>query len=513
MNIAGMRTLRDLLEERVALYGDSTFLIFEDTFGATEEWSYRAFDDHVNQLANGLLNAEIGFEHRVVVHLPNCPEFLLAWFALAKIGAVMVPTNTAGTSREIAHILREADAAAVITEPRFTPVLDEAVAAAGCAPRRLLARAAKAPAGWSLLDGLREGEPKTLAEVPLSPDDLAEIIYTSGTTADPKGVMLTHAHVLWTGEQTALIARLVPGERSLTAMPCFHANAQSVSVMATMTAGATLVLLETYSARIFWRQVQSHQANVVSIISAHLRTIAAQPPQEDDAEHALRMCVYALNCTDEEKAEFEARFNVSLMNAYGLTEALTIVSVAPFAGDRRWPSVGLPAIGREIRLVGESGADVQQGEIGELWVRGDPGRTIMKGYYLNPGATEEALNEGWLRTGDYFRADRDGYLYFFDRRKDVIKRGGENISASEVEAVLLGHPDVIEAAVIGIPDPVKDETVKAFIVLRQDTSVTDDDLITYCAERLGKFKVPQEIERRQDLPKTAIGKIEKKRLR
>ncbi len=192
---------------------------------------------------------------------------------------------------------------------------------------------------------------------------------------------------------------------------------------------------------------------------------------------------------------------------------LTIVAVAPLAGDRRWPSVGLPAIGREIRLVDEFGCDVQQDEIGELWVRGDPGRTIMKGYYRNRAATAEALNGEWLRTGDYFRADTDGYLYFFDRRKDVIKRGGENISASEVEAVLLGHPDVLEAAVIGVPDPVKDETVKAFIVAGPGASVTEEDLIAYCADRLGKFKVPQAIEFRAELPKTAIGKIEKKRLR
>lgn len=513
MDLIGDRTLRDLLEERAALYADREFLVYEDRDGRIERYTYREFDARVNQVANGLLAEGIGRDEKVVVHLPNSPAFLLTWFALAKIGAVMVPTNTANTAAEMEYVLTFSDATTVVTEAPFLPMFGEVLPKCPGIRRVFLARTDRARPGTRLWDGLWPGRSTALAPVTIPNESTLEILFTSGTTAQPKGVMLTHANCLWSGERAAKQVRLAPGERSLTALPLFHVNAQSISVLSTLTVGATLIVLEMYSATKFWEQVRRHRANMTSLVPALMRTIHAQAPRPDDRDHALRVVFYAINCTDKEKADFESRFGVQFLNGYGLTEAMTIVTMAPIDGNRKWPSIGLPALDRDVRIVDEQDRERPRGEIGELVVRGVPGRTIMKGYYKNPEATAATVRDGWLHTGDNASMDAAGYVYFFDRKKDVIKRGAENVSASEVEKVLMEHPAVLECAVIGVVDPIKDEAVKAFVVARPDTKLTVDEILAHCAGRLAKFKVPSFVELREALPKTSIGKIEKKVLR
>ena len=513
MDLIGNRTLRNLLEERVALHADRNFLVFEDRAGAIERYTYREFDARVNQLANGLLAQGIARDEKAVVHLPNSPAFLLTWFALAKIGAVMVPTNTANTAAEMEYLLASSDATTVVTEPAFLEMFAKVLPRAPKVSRVFLARTDSAPPGTRLWDELWHGQPTTLAPIKFSNESTVEILFTSGTTAQPKGVMLTHANCLWSGERASKQIRLAPGERTLTALPLFHVNAQSLSVLSALTAGATLVLLELYSATKFWEQVRLHRANMISLVPALMRTIAAQPPRPDDRDHALRVVFYAINCTDKEKSDFEERFAVRLLNGYGLSEAMTIVCMAPLDGEHRWPSIGLPALDRQIRIVDDHGQELPFGEVGELVVHGVPGRNIMKGYYKNPEATAATVTDGWLHTGDNAFMDEAGYVYFFDRKKDVIKRGGENVSASEVERAILEHPGVLECAVIGVPDAIKDEAVKAFVVARPGVQLTGNDIVNHCAGRLAKFKVPQLVEIREALPKTSIGKIEKKLLR
>ena len=509
----GTRCLRDLLEERVALYGDREFLLFEDREGRIERYTYREFDARVNQVANGLLAEGIGRDEKVVVHLPNSPAFLLTWFALAKIGAVMVPTNTANTASEMEYVANFSDATTVVTEAAFVEMFDKTLPRCPRIRRVFLARTDRALPGTRLWDELWRKSPTTLAPIPVHNEETVQILFTSGTTAQPKGVMLTHANCLWSGERAAKQVRLAPGERNLTALPCFHVNAQSISILSTLTAGATLILLEMYSATKFWEQVRRHRANMLSIVPALMRTIAAQPPRPDDRDHALRVVFYAINCTDKEKADFEARFGVQFLNGYGLSEAMTIVTMAPIDGNRKWPSIGLPALDRQIKIVDDDDVELPRSQIGELIVRGVPGRTIMKGYYKNPEATAATVKDGWLRTGDNAWMDEAGYLYFFDRKKDVIKRGAENVSASEVEKTLMEHAGILECAVIGVPDPIKDEAVKAFVVPRPGVRLTVDEVLAHCAGRLAKFKIPQFVELREALPKTSIGKIEKKILR
>lgn len=511
-DLVGDRTLGDLLEERVALYGEREFLVFEDRDGGIERYSYREFNARVNQLANGFLSDGIVQGDKVVVHLPNSPAFLITWFALAKIGAVMVPTNTANSAPEMEYVLTFSDATTLITELSFMGVFSQALPKCPDVRRVFVCRTDTAPPGTRLWDDLWRGQKAELAPIKLHNETTVTIIFTSGTTAQPKGVMLTHANCLWSGERVSKHTRLAPGERNLTALPCFHVNAQSISVLSTLTVGGTLILLEMYSATRFWEQVRRHRANITSLVPALMRTIYAQPPQPDDRHHSLRVVFYAINCTDKEKTDFEERFGVTFMNGYGLSEAMTIVTLAPIDGNRKWPSIGLPAMDRQVKIVDEAGQEVPRGKVGELIVRGVPGRTIMKGYYKNPEATAATVKNGWMHTGDNAWQDEAGYIYFFDRKKDVIKRGAENVSSSEVEKALMEHPAILECAVIGVPDPIKDEAVKAFVVARADSNLTIEQIVAHCAQRLAKFKVPQIIEMRDSLPKTSIGKIEKKTL-
>jgi crotonobetaine/carnitine-CoA ligase len=515
MDLIGDRTLRDLLEEKRDLCARQTFLVFEARDGHIESYTYEEFDALVNRLANGLGKAGIGPGDRVVVHLPNGVPAVASWFTLAKMGAVVVPSNMANTATEMEYLLEFTEAVALIAEGGAYGALEPAVPKTSRVRRIVVAGVGAGPPPSGTLEwrSLWEGQPETLGPTRLDSETVAEILFTSGTTSRPKGVMITHGNCLWAGERASKQIRQTPAERSLTPFPWFHANAQVNTILPTLTVGGTVVLLERYSATRFWGQVQRHGAHVLSLAPMMLRTILAQAPQSSDPEHRVRVTMYSINCTDADKEQFEGRFGIELLNGYGLTEAIGNAIRVPIDGKRRWPSVGLPTLEREARIVDADGREVARGQVGELILRGVPGRTLMKGYYKDEQATAEALRDGWLFTGDHVRMDEAGYLYFVDRKKDMIKRAGENVSATEVELVIMEHPGVLECAVIGVPDPIRDEAVKAFVVTRPGAAVTVEELLRHCEGRLAKFKCPQSVELVDSLPKTAIGKVDKKTLR
>ncbi|MDE0195329.1 MAG: AMP-binding protein [bacterium] len=499
----GDRTLRDLLDERAARRPDHPFLVFEDAAGTVREYGYADFSAAVDAAAAGLSDLGVVPGSKVTLHLRNCPEFLFAWFGLATIGGVAVPSNVANTADELRYVLDYSDSEMLITEPLL---LETARAAAGgiAAVRHVLRT--DEPERWMPAGG----EPP---RPPLGSEDAVEILFTSGTTSRPKGVVLTHANCLWSGERVVAAMTLGDDARCLTSLPTFHVNAQSVTVLSALTAAGTCILLQEFSASRFWGQMRAHRATQTSLVAMQLRTLLAQPPADTDADHSLERVFYAINVTDDEKKRFEERFAVELINGYGLSEAMTLVTMAPVFGDKRWPSIGLPLYDREVRILGDGGTVLPAGEIGEIAVSGVPGRTLFKEYYKDPDATAAALVDGWLHTGDNGWLDEDGYVFFLDRKKDVIKRAGENISASEVERVLVEHPAIEEVAVIGVPDPIRDEAVKAFVVLAEGENTTAEDIAAFCTTRLAGFKVPTVYEFRESLPKTSVGKIEKKALR
>jgi crotonobetaine/carnitine-CoA ligase len=510
MDIAGERGLCDLLRERVRINGEATFCIFESSSGEVQSFSYAEFDLMASKVAGGFL--ELGIKHGdpVIVQLPNSVEFLLSWFGLAAIGAVMVPIHTGQTLREIEYVARKSRAVAAVTRLELVSVFQSAVAEQ-IAPQRIVVVGAEG-GKHTCFESVRSALPH-FTEGSVKSDDLLQIVFTSGTTAEPKGVLLTHANAIRSGEQIARSLYLTPDDRALTSLPLFHVNAQSSTLLAALSVGASCVFLEQYSASRFIDQLVAHKATVTSLVATLVRTLLLQPAKPSDCVHGVTRVFYAINVTDSERDEFERRFGMRLLNGYGLSEAYTAVTIAPLFGEGRWPSVGRPLVDREIMIADEHGKPVATGVIGEIAVRGVPGRQIFAGYLDDENATVAALRGDWLFTGDSGFLDNDGYMFFVDRKKDMIKRSGENVSAAEVERTLLEHPEVLEAAVIGVPDSIRDEAILAFVVLGKNSSSTPDSLIDHCRNHLSSFKVPSAIVIRDDLPKTSIGKIEKKVLR
>jgi len=507
----GDRTINDLLSERADSHGDRTFLVVEDRDGAIAEYTYAEFEQLVRRCAGGLHELGVGPGEFVVIHLVNRPELLIAWFAAARLGAAMAPSNVANTAVELQHILEVTQAPLVVTETALADVVTDALALAGSAAKvAVVGEPAGSLIGFEQLVSSVTEPP----DVRVSSNDLAELIFTSGTTRKPKAVMLTHANCLRAGLDSVHCLWLDEGERCLTALPMFHVNAQAMSLFGTMTVAGTLVLIGEFRASKLWEQVRRHRATQTCLVAMQLRTILAQPPAEGERDHQLRRLFYAINVTDAEKEAFEQRFGVTLINGYGLSEGMTLLTCAPIVGPRRWPSIGRPSPGRRILLLDDDGHEVAPGEVGEIVAVGTPGRDIMLGYYQDPEATEAALRPGGrMHTGDNAYADEQGFLYFFDRKKDMIKRAGENVSALEVESVVLDHPQVAEAAVIGVPDKIRDEAVAVVVVATGPPELTADQLIEFCAGRLAKFKVPTVVRFADELPKTSIGKVRKDQLR
>lgn len=499
-DLAGARTLGDLLDRAAASAERGVRLTVEAEDGTTSSLTYPELVAASWQAAGGLAAFGIEPGDRVVVHLPNCLEAVIAWFGLARLGAVFVPTNMALTARELTHVATHSGAAAAIAREAAAPLLVEA----GFGDDRLILAEITLP-------DILAADPPPVAPPPRAEDPI-ELVYTSGTTAAPKAAIITHANCLFSGRQKAAAMKLGADDRLLSALPICHVNAQS-ALLAALSAGAGFVLLERYSASGYCEQLTAHGATVTSFVGTQVRTMLRQEPGEFDRSHRVRRAWFALNVSEVERAAFEERFEIRLFNGYGLTEAYTSVTQAPLDGPDHWPSVGAALEGRDVRILGPQGEEVPTGELGEIAVGGVPGRTLMAGYWRDPDATAAALGGGLLHTGDLGRLDADGYLYFVERKANTIKRAGENIAAREVEEVLLEHPAVADAAVVGVPDPIRDEAVKAFVVPFDDATASVEELTKYCTERLAAFKVPTLWSLCDELPRNALGKVVHGRLR
>lgn len=516
MDIIGNKTLRELWRELARTHGDKTALVFEDAEGDTSEFSYAELDRQINRAANLFLSLGVEKGGRVAVQLCNCPEMIFCWFGLAKIGAVMVPMNTQYIYRESEYLLDKCGAEHVVVAEEFLPIYEKMRNKRRGLKNILVARIGEAQIvpGTLNFNKLLKEQPAELSQlVELGVEDIAEILFTSGTTSKPKGAVITHYNLRFAGYYTAWQCALRSDDRYLTMMPAFHVDFQCTAAMPAFTAGATLIMLEKYSARKFWRQVCAHRATITECIPLMIRTLLLQPVCDGEKEHCLREIFYYLNLADHEKDAFIERFNVRLLTSYGMTE--TIVGlVGDRPGDaRRWPSIGRVGLCYEAKIINAEGRELPPGEVGELYVRGEPGKTLFKEYYNDPDATARIFNpDGWLHTGDNAWMDEDDYFYFVDRNVNMIKRSGENISSSEIENILMGHPKIAEAAVIGVPDSIRDKAVKAFILVKESQSLTGQEVLDYCAEHLACFKVPSYVEICADFPRTCTGKVQKKYL-
>lgn len=500
-------TVASVLARHARARGPEPFLVVDDG-GSPVVWAtYASMADRARTFAALLRASGIGPGDRIHVHLANRPDFYTTWFGAAIARAVMVPTNPGSPPDEIRYAIEFAHARLSVTEPALLGV----VRAATGADHEILVT------GEDEVDGVRGLGPALAAVDPATapdamaarPTDPLAILYTSGTTSRPKGVIVTQAAYVHAGSVVAEHLRLRPDDRHLVVLPLFHGNAQYYSSMSALVTGASIGLVERFSASRWSAQAESLGATVASLFAAPIRMILAQPPSASDRRHRLRAVLFAQNLTPGQLDDFEARFGVPLVQLYGMTETVVPPLMNPLYGERRNMTMGRPVLSARVRIIDEDGRDVPAGEVGELAIAGEPGRTMMAGYLDDPAATDRALRDGWLHTGDSVRADADGYLSFVDRRKDLIKRAGENVSTGEVERVIEGHPAVFEAAVIGVPDPIRDEAVKAFVVLREGTTCTGAEVIEWCAARLSKFKVPSFVVVVDELPRTSVGKIQK----
>lgn len=536
-DIVGNETLRDLWQSVVSRRGDRSFLIFHNRIGDIFEYTYSEFDQDVNRIANVFLSLDIKKGDHVALQLHSSPEFLMCLFGLAKIGAIVVPVNEQYLADEAEYILRTSGAVCAVTEPLFFETYEELLQRGLYFPKGLLVARAGSDSPESDIDfsqfytksgeetdgvqsiydfwDMRCKESTELREyVELNSMDPCQIIYTSGTTSRPKGVVVTHANMVFSGLYGDWEVSLRGSDRVLSSMPACHSNFQLAALMPVITAGATIIIVEKYSARRFWRQVQHYRATVIQCVAMMLRTLMLQPVSDHEQKHHVREVLYFISVTDAEKEAFEKRFNVKIMNTYGSTESIGWALTDPPVGKRNWPSVGRAGLGYEVRIADVNDKELPHGEVGEIQIKGVRGRSIMLEYFNNPEATEDTFSaDGWLKTGDQGYQDDNGWFFFVDRKSNMVKRAGENISTTEIEEILEEHPYISEAAVIGVDDPIRDQAIKAFVLPLDKSKVTVEELKTYCESKMAKFKVPSYFEIVDEFPRTCSLKIEKKLLK
>ena len=468
-----MESIAALLDDRAGSIPDRRFLVWAPFEGDGREWSYREFRDDVARVAGGLRAKGVRQGDRVVVLSENCPEMLLTYFACAWIGAVCVPVNSASTAAEMDYFVGRTRAVAVLRQEELRALRADAV------PR---------------------------ADVKVT--DVASILFTSGTTSRPKGVVWTQANVLWGARMGAAQEALREDDVYLVFLPLFHVVALTWSILPVMWVGAAAVLQPRFSASRFWDAALAHRCTWASMVPFCTAVLAKQPVPE---RHWFRMWGHAIYNPEHEK-----RFRVKLLGWWGMTEVITQGIVADDVAAQVPGTIGRPSRGYDVVVLDEAGQRAKPGEVGELRIRGERGVSLFLEYLDDPEATAASFDaQGFFRTGDRVIERADGVIQFVDRAKDVIKVGGENVAAPEVERVIGSVPGVREVAVVGKSDPVMGEVAVAFVLAEESKrhAAFAEELLEACRTQLAKFKVPREVHFVEDFPRVSIGKVAKAELR
>lgn len=500
----------DLLLLRSQDRGDAPFLIWEPNDAPGETWSYARFVDAAMRFGAALRNRGVQPREAVLIHLDNCPEALIAYYGCAVAGAVAVTTNTRSSLEELAYFASHSGVVAAVTQPCFAAdVLRAApnlrtVAVTGSDAEQPPATGHVPEPDCRFSTWLRS-EPvgRMVERDPWAP---MAIQYTSGTTSRPKGVLWTHANVLWSARVNAAHQHLRADDIYLVHLPLYHANAAAYSIQGTLWAGGTAVLVPRFSASRFWAVSLRHRCTFTSMIWFCTRALAEHdvPPS-----HCYRLWGYA-----SYDPNIERRFGVKPIGWWGMTETISHGII----GDPWMPnapgSIGRPAPEYEIAIRQEDGGPAEVGQTGDLLIKGRPGLSLFQGYLNDASATAASYTEdGWFKTGDLVQLRQDGSIDFKDRSKDMLKVGGENVAASEIERVILTVNGVSEAAVVGKAHPMLNEVPVAFIVAREAASDLTDRVFAVCRQQLASFKVPVEVRVVSDLPRATLGKVAKSKLR
>ena len=500
--------VRTFLEDAVREVPDRPFLIWED-----RPQTFREFAERADRAAAAWHELGIRKGDRVVFMVDNSPEFLHAWLGLAKVGGILSAVNTGYTFEEVAPQALHSDPSFVLVSAAHAALWEELAPRLQGVEVLHLGPHERMRDFLTLMDAAEPVPPP----VELHGDDAISLIYTSGTTGRSKGVMQTHRNFVLTGQAYPAWLDIRDGDRLYVCLPYFHINAQAYSTMGAIGARATIVLAPRFSASRFWPEVRRHGVTHFNFIGAMTMILAGREEAADDAENQVRVAYGGTKLPYELQMAVERRFGLRIISGFGMSET-TFGFVEDVHGYRRPGSIGKPrqhpdpaGPRNEARLLDDQGNEVRPDMVGELHLRGP---AMALGYFRDPERTAESfLSDGWLRTGDLLRRDADGFFFFVDRKKDVIRRRGENVSSVEVERVLVDHPAVQYAAVVGVPSELTDEEVLAWIVPREGTSVDPAELLTWASSRLARFKIPRYVRVVEDLPRTGSHKVRKEALR
>ncbi|MCA1815550.1 MAG: long-chain fatty acid--CoA ligase [Acidobacteria bacterium] len=496
------RNLRELLETRARRAPDRTFLVSE---ADGRRWAYRDFDNAVNRAANMLAARGVGKGDVVSLLLPNGAEYVIAYFACFKLGALAGPVNSLLKTEEIAYVVGNSEARTMLVATEFLPSVEAARNELPLLEELIVFDDESVTAEFA-------SEPATSwADREHRKDDEAIIIYTSGTTGKPKGCLLTHGNLVANARQIAMWLNFTSADRLLTVMPLFHMNAVSVTTASALYAGGSTVVSPRFSASKHWQIISDYQVTSFGSVATMLSMLLAKYPEGAPEGLKTDQLRFAMCGSAPVPAavmrRFEETFNCPVVEGYGLSESTCRSTFNP-PDERRAGSCGR-AIGNEMKVVDEDDHEVADGTPGEIVLRGE---NIFKGYFKNPEATARAFRGGWFHTGDVGYRDEDGFFYIVDRKSDMIIRGGENIYPREIDELLYKHPSVAVAATVGVPDELYGEEVAAFVVLKEGATATEEELINYCRARLADFKCPKTIRLVADVPKGPTGKVLKREL-
>jgi long-chain acyl-CoA synthetase len=513
-----MLNLATLLEESARRYPQKVAVIFGDY-----RLTYAQINGAANQITNGLKQLGLQPGEKVALSCPNSPYFPIVYYAILKAGGVVVPLNVLFKRREVAYNLSDSEAKVYLCF-QGTPELP--MGAEGYAGFTEVDSCEHFfmitidPVGPSPIEGtqslamLMMGQSPTCETVQTNPEDTGVILYTSGTTGKHKGAELSHFNMFLNAISSANLGNLSTNDIGLVVLPLFHSFGQTVQMNAGIYAGATAVLLPRFEARTTLSLMDQENVTAFSgVPTMYWAMLNADTSgiDLDKISRTLRICNSGGAALPVEVLKaFEKKYNVAILEGYGLSETSPVASFNHLDRERKPGSIGTPIWGVEMKVFNENEEEVAVGEPGEIVIRG---HNVMKGYYKRPAANRDVLRNGWFHTGDVGKMDEEGYFYIVDRIKDMIIRGGFNVYPREIEEMLLTHPAISLAAVIGVPNEEHGEEIKAFVVLKADAEATEAEIIDWCKTNMAAYKYPRMIEFRANLPMNVTGKILKTELR
>ncbi|MFT3816574.1 MAG: AMP-binding protein [Rubrivivax sp.] len=504
-------TIGQVLAQKAQRNGDKPFLTF---LPDGRVYSYRDIDRQSNRIARGLQALGLAKGRHVAVMMDNSPEQLLLYFALGKLGVITVPINTAARGGQLTHLISLSEAVAVFIDQGLRERFDE-IAAELPAIEQLIVLGGGAQ--QAATTGRRVSDFAVLLEhsdAPVESDvrfnDLAFLMYTSGTTGPSKLNMFTHAHCLLYGWNNAKDHDYRETDVAYVCLPLFHISATFGVSYASLLANGRIVMTQRFSLSRFWSEVRDNRVTQLNALGAMSEFLWNQPPGPQDREHSVRLC--RMVPVPRYAREFEERFGVTIVSGYGLSDFAQVTAFNAKEPKAKLGSAGRPRAHIDLRIVDDDDFDVPQGQPGEIVVRSNQPWGTSLGYYKMPEATLAAMRNQWFHTGDRGYLDPDGYLYFVNRKKDALRRRGENISAVEVEQVILKHPAVLDVAVYPVRAENPEDEVAATVVLKPDAKLSERELIEHCVHNMAYYMVPRFLQFAADLPRTFSHRVQKFKL-